>query len=200
MKYTIYTRGCYDYAHDAQVGAGAYVMIVDGGVKGSDCFKVEQTSHLAAELKAIIGALGQVPCESEVEFVTDTDYIPGAVMNTQSRNTNLELLAKSDKLIKEKYLSVTFRRTDTPVDKETSDMAREMCNDVVGYDINAKYSKYKKESKEPTAKKRVPTISGGSIFTSIYPQKSALKEDEKQILRGKLNTLIREAQDILALL
>lgn len=200
MKYNVFVRACYDALDGQNIGAGAYIMTVDGAIKDSNCFKVENSSNNAAALKAVIGALGQVPCESEVVFVTNMDYVGKAVMNTQARNANLELLAKSDKLIKDKALKVSFRRTNTPADEETYDMTCEMINDVVGYDINAKFSKFRKKA-EPD-KRAVPTIKANSLFTSIYGNKSSgrLNENEKTVLRGKLNMLIHDAQDILAML
>lgn len=200
MIYQIYVRACYDALDGQNIGAGAYIMTVDGAIKDSNCFKVENSSNNAAALKAVIGALGQVPCESEVVFVTNMDYVGKAVMNTQARNANLELLAKSDKLIKDKALKVSFRRTNTPADEETYDMTCEMINDVVGYDINAKFSKFRKKA-EPD-KRSVPTIKANSLFTSIYGNKPSgrLNENEKTVLRGKLNMLIHDAQDILAML
>ena len=200
MIYQIYVRACYDALDGQNIGAGAYIMTVDGAIKDSNCFKVENSSNNAAALKAVIGALGQVPCESEVVFVTNMDYVGKAVMNTQARNANLELLAKSDKLIKDKALKVSFRRTDTPADEETYNMTCEMINDVVGYDINAKFSKFRKKN-EP-GKRAVPTIKANSLFTSIYGNKPSgrLNENEKTVLRGKLNTLIHDAQEILAML
>ena len=199
MIYQIYVRACYDALDGQNIGAGAYIMTVDGAIKDSNCFKVENSSNNAAALKAVIGALGQVPCESEVVFVTNMDYVGKAVMNTQARNANLELLAKSDKLIKDKALKVSFRRTNTPADEETYNMTCEMINDVVGYDINAKFSKFSKKA-EP-GKRAVPTIKG-NLFTSIYGNKPSgrLNENEKTVLRGKLNTLIHDAQEILAML
>ena len=196
MIYQIYVRACYDALDGQNIGAGAYIMTVNGAIKDSNCFKVENSSNNAAALKAVIGALGQVPCESEVVFVTNMDYVGKAVMNTQARNANLELLAKSDKLIKDKALKVSFRRTDTPADEETYNMTCEMINDVVGYDINAKFSKFRK--KDGPA---IPKVKG-DIFTSIYGNKPSgrLNENEKTVLRGKLNTLIHDAQEILAML
>lgn len=201
MNYNVFVRACYDALDGQNIGAGAYIMTVDGAIKDSNCFKVENSSNNAAALKAVIGALGQVPCESDVEFVTNMDYVARAVMNTQARNANLDLLTKSDKLIQDKMLKVTFRRTNTPVDEETYNMTCEMINDVVGYDINAKFSQFKK--KDGPA---IPKVKG-DIFTSIYGNKPAgrpntddLNESEKNILRGKLNMLISNAQDILAML
>lgn len=205
MIYKIFVRACYDALDGQNIGAGAYIMTVDGAIKDSNCFKVENSSNNAAALKAVIGALGQVPCESEVVFVTNMDYVGKAVMNTQARNANLELLAKSDRLINEKKLKVSFRRTDTPADEETYNMTCEMINDVVGYDINAKFSKFRKP--EATRKNNIPRVKGSDIFTSIHGNKPAfnpdptrLNESERNILRGKLNMLITNAQDILAML
>lgn len=146
MTYTIYTDGGYSRIHNE--GAFAYVMLdTNGNVVKKLAKKITNETNNRAELKAIIAGIYLLPQDAEkVKVISDSQYALNTLFGGWSRNANDDLFKIFDDVMsKRTELSIEWEWVRGHSGNEYNEMCDKMCNDVLGYDANAEYDKYKKK-------------------------------------------------------
>lgn len=146
MTYTIYTDGCYSSSH--QEGVFAYVMLDnDGNIIKKLAKKITDETNNRAELKAIIAGIYHLPQDAEkVKVISDSQYALNTLFGGWSRNTNNDLFKSFDNVMsKRTELIIEWEWVREHSGNEYNEMCDKMCNDVLGYDANAEFEKYKKK-------------------------------------------------------
>ena len=146
MKYTIYTDGAYSRLNDE--GAFAFVILDEQGneVKRMG-HKITHESNNRAELKAIIAAVYKLPSDaSEVRVISDSMYALNTLGGTWKRNINHDLFEIWDKTLKDRpqELSIEYLWVKGHSGDEYNELCDQLCNQVLGYDVNKEFEKYKK--------------------------------------------------------
>lgn len=186
MHYTIYTDGGYSMRHNE--GASAYVILDDDkNIIERNAFKIVKETSQRAELKAIIAAVMKIPAGSKADIFTDSEYSINILSGKWQPSKNIDLIDKYRQHSESK--DITFNWVKGHSGDLFNEMCDDLCNRCVGYDLNEEFSHHKKEDR------KVPTIKGDSIFTSIYKgnAEGLTKEDIKRRLiemRDKLNEMI----------
>lgn len=144
--FTIYTDGGYSMKRDE--GAFAFVILENGKIVKTGSKKVTGESNQRCEIKAIMNAVYNLPDGASAEVVTDSQYSIG-VLDTKNSgwhpNANLDLVTKWYDLVREKGVSVSFRWVKGHSGDPYNEMCDRMCDDAVGYDLNAEFAKYRKK-------------------------------------------------------
>lgn len=146
MKYIIYTDGAYSQQHDE--GAFAYVMLNDKNVEVErKAYKISKESNNRAELKAIIAAVNRLPDDAtEVCIFSDSQYALNTLSGKWNRSCNLDLFAVWDKVLEKKHVKLVYNWVKGHNGNVYNEICDQLCNDVLGYDANAEFEKYKKKS------------------------------------------------------
>lgn len=142
--YVIYTDGA--YSQQRKEGAFAYVIIDGFGwfVVKKNAWKIENETNNRAELKAIIAALHHLPQDAKnVCVFSDSKYALNTLFGTWARGANKDLFEAFDRIMSERGLRVHGEWVRGHSGNEYNEMCDKMCNDVLGYDANAEYNKYK---------------------------------------------------------
>ena len=143
-EYIIHTDGAYSRMHDE--GAFAYVICNgnDEEIK-RNAWKISQETNNRAELKAIIAALHHLPAGAKkVKVESDSQYALNTLFGGWARNKNLDLFEVADRIIRERDLEIEYRWVKGHNGDKFNEICDKMCNDVLGYDANAEFLKYKK--------------------------------------------------------
>ena len=143
-EYIIHTDGAYSRMHDE--GAFAYVICNgnDEEIK-RNAWKISQETNNRAELKAIIAALHHLPAGAQkVKVESDSQYALNSLFGGWARNKNLDLFEVADRIIRERDLEIEYRWVKGHNGDKFNEICDKMCNDVLGYDANAEFLKYKK--------------------------------------------------------
>ena len=150
MKYTIYTDGAYSRQHDE--GAFAYVILNDKKAEVErKAYKISKESNNRAELKAIIAAVNRLPDDAtEVCIFSDSQYALNTLSGKWNRSCNLDLFAVWDKVLEKKHVKLVYNWVKGHNGNVYNEICDQLCNDVLGYDANAEFEKYKKKSKVVT--------------------------------------------------
>lgn len=146
MKYIVYTDGGYSRIHNE--GAFAYVTLdATGNVVKKLAKKITNENNNRAELKAIIAGIYHLPQDAEkVKVISDSQYALNTLFGGWSRNANDDLFKIFDDVMsKRTELSIEWKWVRGHSGNEYNEMCDKMCNDVLGYDANAEYDKYKKK-------------------------------------------------------
>ncbi len=144
MDYTIYTDGAYSRKHNE--GAFAYVMLdKDGNEVKRFSKKIANETNNRAELKAIIAGIYHLPAGAKrIKVISDSQYALHTLFGTWARNANNDLFDKFDEIMKHKKFEVEWAWIRGHSGNKYNELCDKLCNDVLGYDANEEYNKYKK--------------------------------------------------------
>lgn len=145
MKYTIYTDGAYSRLHDE--GAFAFVILnEDGGEVLRMCHKIVHETNNRAELKAIIAAVYKLPKDAtKARIISDSMYALNTLQGIWARNINHDLFEVWDRTINDRSdVELEFLWVKGHSGDEYNELCDQLCNQVLGYDANAEFAKYKK--------------------------------------------------------
>lgn len=147
IDYVIHTDGAYSRKHDE--GAFAYVICdCEGNEIKRNAWKISKETNNRAELKAIIAALYQLPEDAKrVVVVSDSMYALNTLSKQWSRNANADLFPIHDRIVSERGLKVYYRWVKGHSGEYFNELCDKLCNDVLGYDANAEFEKYRKKRK-----------------------------------------------------
>lgn len=143
--YVIYTDGA--YSQQRNDGAFAYVILDGFGwlVVKKNAWKIENETNNRAELKAIIAALYHLPQNAkDVVVRSDSQYALNTLSGKWGRSANEDLFEAFDRVMAERNLNVHYEWVRGHSGDEYNEMCDKMCNEVLGYDANAEYNKYKR--------------------------------------------------------
>lgn len=142
--YIIYTDGAYYRLHDE--GAFAYVMLDGcGNEKRRFSAKISHETNNRAELKGIITALYHLPSDAKsVLVISDSQYALNTLSGKWSRNTNLDLFEVYRRISSVRKVRVEWKWVRGHSGDKWNEVCDMLCNDVLGYDANSEYVKYKK--------------------------------------------------------
>lgn len=146
MKYTIYTDGAYSRQHNE--GAFAYVMLnCENTEVERKAYKITNETNNRAELKAIIAAVNRLPNDAtEVCVFSDSQYALKTLSGEWKRSSNLDLFLVWDDVLKKKHVTIEYNWVKGHDGNVYNELCDQLCNDVLGYDANAEFEKYKKKS------------------------------------------------------
>lgn len=144
VEYIIHTDGAYSRMHDE--GAFAYVICDanDNEIK-RNAWKITQETNNRAELKAIIAAIHHLPKDAKsVRVESDSQYALNTLFGGWSRNANIDLFEVGDRIIAERGIEVEYKWVKGHSGNKFNEICDKLCNDVLGYDANAEFVRYKK--------------------------------------------------------
>lgn len=145
MKYTIYTDGAYSRLHDE--GAFAFVILnEDGGEVLRMGHKIAHETNNRAELKAIIAAVYKLPKDAtKARIISDSMYALNTLQGIWARNINHDLFEVWERTINDRSdVELEFLWVKGHSGDEYNEICDQLCNQVLGYDANAEFAKYKK--------------------------------------------------------
>lgn len=146
MKYTIYTDGAYSRLHDE--GAFAFVIVDEQEREVMRMgHKVEKETNNRAELKAIIAAVYKLPDDAtDVRVISDSMYALNTLQGKWARNANEDLFAIWDRTLNDKpsTLKLEFLWVKGHSGDYYNELCDRLCNQILGYDANEEFQKYKK--------------------------------------------------------
>lgn len=141
--YIVYTDGGYSQKNNE--GAFAYVMLDgDDVIKTRKCKRVNETNN-RMEMKAIIAAIYDSPNDSTLLVRSDSQYAIGVLSGAWEGSSNLDLINLYRKYVQEKRLEVSFEWVKGHNGDRYNELCDMMCNDAVGYDIEAEFAIYRKK-------------------------------------------------------
>ena len=147
--YIIYTDGAYSQIHDE--GAFAYVML-DGNGNEIRRFvsKISHETNNRAELKAIITAIYHLPLNAKrVKVISDSQYALYTLSGEWSRKTNLELFDVFENVMRaHEGLTIEWEWVRGHNGNKYNEICDQLCNDMLGYDANIEFAKYKKTKRK----------------------------------------------------
>lgn len=146
MEYTIYTDGAYSRQHNE--GAFAYVMLnCENTEVERKAYKITNETNNRAELKAIIAAVNRLPDDAtEVCIFSDSQYALNTLSGKWNRSCNLDLFVAWDKVLEKKHVKLVYNWVKGHDGNMYNELCDQLCNEVLGYDANAEFEKYKKKS------------------------------------------------------
>lgn len=100
------------------------------------------------ELKAIIAALYNLPNKEEkvnALVVSDSQYALCTLFGTLRRNLNKDLFDVYERILKEREIEIEWKWVKGHNGDFYNEMCDEMCNQVLGYDVNEEFAKFKKK-------------------------------------------------------
>ena len=143
--YIVHTDGAYSRKNDE----GAFAFIICNGLDepiSKKAYKIQQETNNRAELKAIIAALYQLPQDAKkVMVVSDSQYALMTLFGGWSRNTNNDLFDIFERIKLERELNIEWCWVKGHSGDLFNEMCDEMCNQVLGYNANAEFAKFKKK-------------------------------------------------------
>jgi len=146
-EFVIYTDGAYSMLNNE--GAFAYVILDSNGivVKKSAHKCVKETNN-RMELKAIIAAIYNLPNKEEkvnALVVSDSQYALCTLFGTWRRNSNQDLFEVYERIIKERNIEIEWKWVKGHNGDYYNELCDKMCNEILGYDVNEEFKKYKKK-------------------------------------------------------
>lgn len=145
MKYTIYTDGAYSQIHNE--GAFAYVILNYANTEVErKAYKITNESNNRAELKAIIAAINRLPDDAtEVKVFSDSQYALFTLQGKWKQKSNKDLFDAWGKVLNKKQgVQIEYNWVKGHNGNVYNELCDQLCNDVLGYDANAKFEKFKK--------------------------------------------------------
>lgn len=151
MEYKIYTDGAYSQKNNE--GAFAYVLInVNAGnvAEEKKAYHITNETNNRAELKAIITAVHRLPKDAtKVTIYSDSQYALKTLSGEWSHSNNHDLFKVWYKVLDEHTdLDISYEWVKGHAGNVYNELCDQMCNDVLGYDANEEFSRYKKKKKE----------------------------------------------------
>lgn len=147
QEFVIYTDGAYSRLNNE--GAFAYVILdVSGIVIKKAAHKCTNETNNRMELKAIIAALYNLPNKNEkvsALVVSDSQYALCTLFGTWRRNLNQDLFEVYERILKEREIDIEWKWVKGHNGNYYNEMCDTMCNQVLGYDANAEFAKFKKK-------------------------------------------------------
>lgn len=140
---TVYTDGGYHLYKNE----GAYAFVILDGEKEVKRFskKVVRESNNRCELHAIIEAVRECPANADLTIRSDSQYAINTLEGKWNRNTNLDLFKQWDEVLKEKTPKITFEWVRGHNGNKYNELCDQLCDEAVGYDLNAWTQKFKKK-------------------------------------------------------
>lgn len=151
-EFVIYTDGAYSMLKNE--GAFAFVILDGNGIViKKRAYKCINETNNRMELKAIIAALYNLPNKEEqvnALVVSDSQYALCTLFGTWRRNLNQDLFDVYERIMKEREIEIEWKWVKGHNGDYYNEMCDEMCNQVLGYNANEEYEKYKriKEKKD----------------------------------------------------
>ena len=145
MKYTIYTDGAYSRLHDE--GAFSFVILNEDGTEALRMgHKIVHETNNRAELKAIIAAVYKLPDDAtKARIISDSMYALNTLQGVWARNINHDLFDVWERTINERSdVELEFLWVKGHSGDEYNEICDQLCNQILGYDANAEFDKYKK--------------------------------------------------------
>lgn len=153
MNYTIYTDGAYSRQHEE--GAFAYVILNGENAEVErKAYKITKETNNRAELKAIIAAFNRLPDDAdEVDIYSDSQYALNTLSGQWQQKSNEDLFKVWHKVRAEhkNIKHITYNWVKGHNGNVYNEICDQLCNDVLGYDANAEFEKYKKKKNEVKA-------------------------------------------------
>lgn len=145
VDYIIHTDGAYSQIHNE--GAFAYVMCDGNDIEiKRKAWKISNETNNRAELKAIITAIYHLPEDAKkVRVESDSQYALNTLFGGWSRNKNQDLFEVFERIISEKDVEIEAKWVKGHNGDKFNEVCDQLCNDVLGYDANAEFQKYKKK-------------------------------------------------------
>ena len=148
MNYTIYTDGAYSRQHDE--GAFAYVILnCENAEIERNAYKITKETNNRAELKAIIAAFNRLPDDADEVYIdSDSQYALNTLSGQWQQKSNEDLFKVWRKVRAEhkNIKHITYNWVKGHNGNVYNEICDQLCNDVLGYDANAEFEKYKKKS------------------------------------------------------
>lgn len=146
-EYVIYTDGAYSMKRNE--GAFAYIILDENGnIVKKAAYKITNETNNRAELKAIIAAIYNLPNKDEkvnALVVSDSQYALCTLLGTWARNANKDLFEVYERILSERELELEWKWVKGHSGDYYNEMCDAMCNNVLGYDANEEFRKFKKK-------------------------------------------------------
>lgn len=145
FDFRVHTDGGYSLINNE--GAWAFVISEpsDGTIITSGSGVLKNQTNNIAELTAVLRAIEFLPEGSCTEVCTDSQYVIGVLSNPTWRpKKNIELIAQIKRIWREKSLGLFFRWVRGHSGDKLNELCDRMCDEAVGYDLNAEFEKYRK--------------------------------------------------------
>lgn len=143
--YIIHTDGAYSRKHDE--GAFAFVLCDGNGREfNRSAWKIERETNNRAELKAIIAALYYLPQNAKyVRVESDSQYALNTLFHGWARNKNTDLFEAFERVVRKRNMEIDAVWVKGHSGDYFNELCDKLCNDVLGYDANSEFNKYKKK-------------------------------------------------------
>lgn len=146
-EFVIYTDGAYSRLKNE--GAFSYVILDNNGIIiKKAAYKCVNETNNRMELKAIIAAIYNLPNVNEklsVLVVSDSQYALCTLFGTWRRNLNKDLFDVYERIMKDREIDIEWKWVKGHNGDYYNEMCDEMCNQVLGYDVNSEFAKFKKK-------------------------------------------------------
>lgn len=122
-------------------GASAYVIVKNGIIAYKKAFKIVEETSQRAELKAVIGAVMELPRKAVATVLTQSKYAIASLGDPAWEPlSNESLIEMFRELVSSRELDVRFEWVKAG-SNEYNLKAREMCTECLGYEpaFNPKY-------------------------------------------------------------
>lgn len=146
-RYTAYTDGGYHLYKNE--GAYAFVILQDGEILHKCSRVIRNESNNRAELKAIVDAVAWCPDGSEILVRSDSQYAINTLKGDWQRKKNTDIFKEWDRIVSTKNVNVSFEWVRGHKGDKYNEMCDKMCDEAVGYDLNAWIPKKKQTTKTP---------------------------------------------------
>lgn len=146
-EFVIYTDGAYSRLKNE--GAFSYVILDNNGIIiKKAAYKCVNETNNRMELKAIIAAIYNLPNVNEklsVLVVSDSQYALCTLFGTWRRNLNKDLFDVYERIMKDREIDIEWKWVKGHNGDYYNEMCDEMCNQILGYDVNSEFAKFKKK-------------------------------------------------------
>jgi len=145
FDYLVYTDG--GYSQCMNEGAWAFVIAepFTETIITKGCGKLRNQTNNIAELTAVLMAIDFLPEGCSAQVCTDSQYVIGVLSNPTWRPTkNQELIYEIKRRWRKKTLGLSFVWVRGHSGNRLNELCDTMCDEAVGYDLNAEYEKYKR--------------------------------------------------------
>lgn len=134
MKYTLFTDG--GYSIEDNIGAYAFVILVDGEVIKEGAESITNETNNRAEIKAILYGVKAIEPGSEITIFSDSQYAIGVLSGKYNAKANLDLIDEFKTLVKKDKYKLTFRWVQGHSGNEYNERCDQLCNEAAGRDLN----------------------------------------------------------------